>query len=128
MKKYLGSGYPGGGPWTLGALSNLTPVDLSWLYQPFLAFLAAMSALSIYFLLARLLAGRALRAVAAIVAALPNVLYAYVLEGGIKELSTSCFLLLTAAVLGPVMAAASPGPRACSRCRSRSRRRSRRSR
>ncbi len=109
LKKYLEAGYPGGGPWTLGALSNLTPVDLTWLYQSFLAFLAGMSALSIYFLLGRLLAGRALRAVAAIVAALPNVLYAYVLEGGIKELSTSCFLLLTAAVLGPVMARLRPG-------------------
>ena len=75
LKKYLEAGYPGGGPWTLGALSNLTPVDLTWLYQSFLAFLAGMSALSIYFLLGRLLAGRALRAVAAIVAALPNVLY-----------------------------------------------------
>ena len=41
MGKYLGSGYPGGGPWTLGALSNLMPVDLSWLYQPFIAFLSA---------------------------------------------------------------------------------------
>ena len=109
MKKYLEAGYPGGGPWTLGALSNLTPVDLSWLYQSFLAFLAGMSALSIYFMLGRLLAGRALRAVAAVVAALPNVLYAYVLEGGIKELSTSCFLLLTAAALGPVMARLRPG-------------------
>ena len=39
LNKYLASGYPGGGQWTLGALSNLTPVDLSWLYQPFLAFL-----------------------------------------------------------------------------------------
>jgi hypothetical protein len=49
--KYLRGGYPGAGQWTLGALSNLTPVDLSWLYQPFLAFLSAMSALSLYALL-----------------------------------------------------------------------------
>jgi hypothetical protein len=109
MKKYLGAGYPGGGTWTLGALSNLTPVDLSWLYQPFLALLSAMSALSIYSLLGRLVQNRALRTLGAIVSALPNVLYAYVLTGGIKELSTSCFLLLIAASFVPVMTRLRPG-------------------
>jgi hypothetical protein len=109
MKKYLAAGYPGGGTWTLGSLSNLTPVDLSWLYQPFLAFLSAMSALSIYSLLGRLVQNRALRTLGAIVSALPNVLYAYVLTGGIKELSTICFLLLLAALFGPVMLRLRPG-------------------
>jgi len=109
MKKYLAAGYPGGGTWTLGALSNLTPVDLSWLYQPFLAFLSAMSALSIYSLLGRLVQNRALRTLGAIVSALPNVLYAYVLTGGIKELSTICFLLLLAALFGPIVLQLRPG-------------------
>jgi hypothetical protein len=109
MIKYLGSGYPGGGQWTLGALSNLTPVDLSWLYQPFLAFLAAMSALSLYALLGRLVESRALRALGAFVAAQPNILLAYALAGGIKELSTSCFLLLTAALLAQVLPRVTPG-------------------
>ncbi len=109
MIKYLGSGYPGGGQWTLGALSNLTPVDLSWLYQPFLAFLSAMSALSLYALLGRLVESRPLRALGAFVAAQPNILLAYVLAGGIKELSTSCFLLLTAALLAQVLPRVTPG-------------------
>jgi hypothetical protein len=109
MKKYLASGYPGGGQWTLGALSNVTPVDLSWLYQPFLAFVSAMSALSIYSLLGPLVRNRALRALGGLVAALPNVLYAYVLAGGIKELSTACFLLLVAALFVPVMTRLRPG-------------------
>jgi hypothetical protein len=109
MKKYLDAGYPGGGPWTLGALSNLMPVDLSWLYQPFLAFLGAMSALAVYSLLGPLVASRALRSLGALVAALPNVLYAYVLDGGIKELSTSCFLLLLAALFPAVMTHLRPG-------------------
>jgi hypothetical protein len=109
MIKYLGSGYPGGGQWTLGALSNLTPVDLSWLYQPFLAFLSAMSALSLYALLGRLLEPRSLRALGAFVAAQPNILLAYTLAGGIKELSTSCFLLLTAALLAQVLPRVTPG-------------------
>lgn len=103
MMKYLGSGYPGGGQWTLGALSNLTPIDLSWLYQPFLAFVAAMSALSLYSLLGRVLEQRALRALGAFIAAQPNILIAYVYAGGIKELCTSSFLLLTAALLARVL-------------------------
>jgi hypothetical protein len=109
MIKYLGSGYPGGGQWTLGALSNLMPVDLSWLYQPFLAFLSAMSALSLYSLLGRLLEPRPLRALGAFVAAQPSILLAYTLAGGIKELSTSCFLLLSAALLAQVLPRVRPG-------------------
>jgi hypothetical protein len=99
LAKYLGTGYPGGGQWTLGALSNLLPVDLSWLYQPFLAFLSAMSALSLYSLLGRLVQPRAWRALGAFVAAQPNILVAYTMTGGIKELGTACFLLLSAALL-----------------------------
>lgn len=109
LHKYLESGYPGGGQWTLGALSNLMPVDLSWLYQPFLAFVAAMSALSLYSLLGRLIDSRAWRALGAFVAAQPNILLAYALTGGIKELSTACFLLLTAALIAEVLPRLHPG-------------------
>jgi hypothetical protein len=109
LVKYLASGYPGGGQWTLGALSNLMPVDLSWLYQPFLAFLCAMSALSLYSLLGRLIESRAWRALGAFVAAQPNILIAYTLAGGIKELSTSCFLLLLAALFAQVLPRLAPG-------------------
>ena len=109
LHKYLGTGYPGGGPWTLGALSNLTPIDLSWLYQPFLAFVAAMSALSLYSLLGRLVVPRGIRALGAFVAAQANVLTGYALTGGIKELCTSCFLLLTGALLAHVAPRLRPG-------------------
>jgi hypothetical protein len=109
LMKYLSSGYPAGTQSTLGALSNLMPVDLSWLYQPFLAFLAAMSALSLYVLLGRLVAPRPLRALGAFVAAQPNILMAYTYAGGIKELGTSCFLLLLAALLAQVLPRARPG-------------------
>ena len=109
LAKYLGSGYPGGGQWTLGALSNLMPVDLSWLYQPFLAFISAMSALSLYSLLGRLVEPRAWRALGAFIAAQPNILFAYALGGGIKELSTACFLLLLAALFAQVLPRLAPG-------------------
>ena len=109
LVKYLDSGYPGGGQWTLGALSNLMPVDLSWLYQPFLAFLSAMSALSLYSLLGCLIEARAMRALGAFVAAQPNILIAYALAGGIKELSTSCFLLLLGALFAQALPRLAPG-------------------
>jgi hypothetical protein len=109
LAKYLGTGYPGGGPWTLGALSNLTPVDLSWLYQPFLAFVAAMSALSLYALLGTVIDSRALRALGAFIAAQPNTLIGYVLAGGIKELCASSFLLLLAALIAQVLPRVRPG-------------------
>ena len=109
LVKYLSTGYPGGGQWTLGALSNLMPVDLSWLYQPFLAFLSAISALSIYSLLGRLIRPRVWRAFGAFIAAQPNILMASALAGGIKELSTSCFLLLLAALIAPILPRVTPG-------------------
>jgi hypothetical protein len=98
LRKYVGAGYPGGGPWTLGALSNLMPVDLTWLYQPFLALISGCTALSLYALLGRVISSRGWRALAAFVAAQPNVLMAYALAGGIKELGTASFLVLTAAL------------------------------
>jgi hypothetical protein len=109
LHKYLASGYPGGGQWTLGALSNLMPVDLSWLYQPFMAFLAAATALSLYSLLGRLIDSTAWRALGAFVAAQPNILLAYGLAGGIKELSTACFLVLSAALIAEVLPRPKPG-------------------
>ena len=109
LMKYLGTGYPGGGTWTLGSLSNLTPIDLSWLYQPFLSFLAGMSALSLYALLGPVVASRPLRGLGAFIAAQANALLGYTLAGGIKELSTSCFLLLLAALIAQVLPRARPG-------------------
>jgi hypothetical protein len=49
------------------------------------------------------------RALGAFVAAQPNILIAYALAGGIKELSTSCFLLLLAALIAQVTPRVTPG-------------------
>ncbi len=109
IDKYLANGYPGGGTWTLGSISNLMPVDLSWLYQPFLAFVAAMSALSLYSLLGRVLPSRDWRGFGAFICAQPSVLVAYALGGGIKELTTACFLLLSGALLAQIVPRLAPG-------------------
>jgi hypothetical protein len=92
-------GYPGGAQAALGAVAGLIRTDIAWCYQIFHAFAAAMGALAIYSLLGRVTASRPLRALGAAVAILPNPLYAYALEGGIKELTTASLLMTVAAVL-----------------------------
>ncbi len=98
-EKLVGIGYPGGGQATLGAIAALIRTNLAWCYQMYHAFAAAMGAIAIYSLLGRISASRPLRALGATVAIQPNVMYAYALEGGIKELTTAAMLVTTAAVL-----------------------------
>jgi len=97
--KLLNIGYPGGAQAALGAVAALIRTDLAWCYQMYHAFAAAMGALAIYSLLGRVTGSRPLRAVGAAVAIQPTVLYAYALEGGIKELTTASLLMALAAVL-----------------------------
>ena len=97
-QKLDGIGYPGGAQATLGAIAKLIHTNLAWCYQMYHAFAAAMGALAIYSLLGRVTGSRPLRAVGAAVAIQPNVLYAYALEGGIKELTTASLLMVVAAV------------------------------
>ena len=71
----------------LGIGHQLLAYDLAWLYQPYLAFLAALLALTLYSVLG---AGDPARGrcgpLAAFVAAQPALLFGYALWGGIKEL------------------------------------------
>lgn len=98
-EKLVGIGYPGGGQATLGAIAALIRTNLAWCYQLYHAFAAAMGAVAIYSLLGKVTDRHALRALGAFVAIQPNVLYAYALEGGIKELTTASMLVTVAAVL-----------------------------
>ena len=98
IQKLDNIGYPGGAQATLGAVAKLMHTNLAWCYQMYHAFAAAMGALAIYSLLGRVTPSGPLRAVGAAVAIQPNVLYAYALEGGIKELTTASLLMVVAAV------------------------------
>jgi hypothetical protein len=99
VQKLVGIGYPGGAQATLGVVAKLIHTNVAWCYQMFHAFAAAMGALAIYSLLGRVTTSRPMRALGAIVAIQPNVLYAYALEGGIKELTTASLLMVVVAVL-----------------------------
>src|SRR5262249_43102351 len=102
---YLGSDYPVGGLVPLMAGDRLIPGDLAWLYQPYLAVLAAMLALSLYALAEPAIPARPLRMLAATVAAMPASLVGHVLWGGFKEPAAAFLLALLAALVAPTLAA-----------------------
>ena len=80
----LAVGYPTGVLMPIGIGHALIGYDLAWIFQPYIAFLAAMLALSLYALLEPLVPLRPMRAFAAFVAAQPAILFGYSLWGGIK--------------------------------------------
>src|SRR5580765_6091152 len=106
----LAVGYPTGVLMPIGIGHTLTGYDLAWIFQPYIAFLATILALSLYALLGPLVPLRPLRAFAAFVAAQPAILYGYSLWGGIKELA-GAWLFALLAVLVPWTL----GPRASAR-------------
>ena len=107
----LAIGYPTGSLMPLGLGHQLLAYDSAWLYQPYLAFLAALLALALYAVLAGAIPSRPARAGAAFVAAQPAILYGYALWGGIKELSGALLLALIGALV-PWTLEQDRGPRA----------------
>jgi hypothetical protein len=107
----LAIGYPTGSLMPLGVGHQLLTYDSAWLYQPYLAVLAALLGLTLYAVLEDAIPSRPARAGAAFLAAQPAILYGYALWGGIKELSGALLLALIAALL-PWTLAPKRGPRA----------------
>jgi hypothetical protein len=103
LAAYLPQGYPIGAFVPLGAGRELVGQDSAWLFQPYLAFLAATLSLSLYSLSARLLPSRPLRALAVFVASQPAILFGFSLWAGIKELSGAWILALLAALASLVV-------------------------
>ncbi len=93
----LPGGYPIGAFLPLGVGHALMGEDSAWLFQPYLAFLAAMLASTLYVLVTPLLRSRPLRALAAFVASQAALLFAYSLWGGVKEVAAACLLGLVGA-------------------------------
>lgn len=92
-------GYPLATFMPLGIGHKLLGTDAAFLYQPCLAFMAAMLALSLYELTRRLIDSNWARALVAFVAAQSALLYGYALWGGIKELGTAWAVPLLAALV-----------------------------
>jgi hypothetical protein len=95
---WLGGGYPVGSFLTLGIGHELLGQDSAWLYQPYIAFLAALLALASYSLVEPLIRTRPVRALVVFVASQSALLYGYSLWGGVKELATAPIVALVAAL------------------------------
>jgi hypothetical protein len=101
----LADGYPVGVFLPLGVVGRLLGEDVAWLFQPYMAALAAMLALALWSL-AQPLVGRApLRAGIAFVAAQSALLFGYYLWGGVKELAAAMLIASICACVSGVVAA-----------------------
>ncbi len=98
LHSYLSTGYPLGSFLPLGLGHKLTGQDIAWLFQPYMAFMAAMLALTLYWLASRALGSRAFAALCAFAAAQAATLYGYSLWGGVKEVAAAWLVAITAAL------------------------------
>jgi hypothetical protein len=94
----FGSGYPLGAFVPLSVTSWFIPRDLAWLWQPYLTYIFAMLALSFWALARPVVRDERLRALAVFLAAQPALLYAYLLQGGVKELAAAALIAFGAAL------------------------------
>jgi hypothetical protein len=99
LHDYLGTGYPLGAFALLGIGGKLTAQDFAWVFQPTIAFLGAMLALTIYAGCRSLLRSRLWCAVAAALGAQPALLYAYAYWSGIKEMAAAAMLALVCVLI-----------------------------
>jgi hypothetical protein len=95
--------YPLGSLLPLGIGARLVGQDAAWVFQPYLAYLAALLGLVLYQLAGLVLASRPLRALAAVLGAQAALLYGYALWGGIKELAAAPLVALLAALAGSLL-------------------------
>ncbi|HEX6665461.1 MAG TPA: hypothetical protein VF081_02570 [Solirubrobacterales bacterium] len=94
----LPAGYPVGAFLPLGVGSKLTGTDVAWLVQPYMATMAALLSLCLYWLARPLVESPRLRALAGFGAAQSALLFAYGLWGGIKEVAVALAIAVLAAV------------------------------
>ena len=114
LDAYFSSGYPLGAHAALGAVRPLSFADVAWVFQPYLAFVAAALALSLVGLLNGIVASPWRRAAVAALAAQPALVYAFAMQGSVKELVTLWLVaLFTALAAGkhviPLAVAAAAG-------------------
>lgn len=96
---YVQTGYPVTGQAVLGVTSPLGVLDLAWLYQPLLSFMAVLTALALAGLVAPLLRHRWQVAAAAFVAAQSALVLGFALQGSIKEITTLALVVTAVALL-----------------------------
>jgi hypothetical protein len=105
---YMLTSYPIGGQALLGVTAPLGVIDLAWLYQPLLSFMAVVLSLALGSIAAPWLARRWHVAVVAFVAATPALVVGFALQGSIKELATVALLTTTVALVAAALAERRP--------------------
>jgi hypothetical protein len=98
LEAYFASGYPLGAHAALAAVRPLAFADVAWVFQPFLACIAAALALTLVGLLQAVVASAWRRAAVAVVAAQPALVYSFAMQGSVKELATLWLVALLAAL------------------------------
>jgi hypothetical protein len=112
LQAYFDTGYPSGTHTAFAGIGRLVPVDFIWLYAPYLAAALGLSALSLAFVARRAGLEPLAAAIAGFVAAVPALVYAYMLQGSIKEIVLLPILLLLGALIVLAREMAVAGPRA----------------
>jgi hypothetical protein len=97
LRVNLPSGYPVGAFLPLGVGTQLTGTDVAWLVQPYMATMAALLALCLYWVATPLVESRPLRGLVAFGASQSALLFAYGLWGGVKEVAAALTIALLAA-------------------------------
>ncbi|HEU0316379.1 MAG TPA: hypothetical protein VFR49_03560 [Solirubrobacteraceae bacterium] len=99
LESYYGNGgYPSGGPTAAGAMAEAVGENIAWVFQPFLALLAAMTSLCVYALIARRVRPAWLRFFVAALAPQSALVLAYALQGSVKEVGTAWAIVVLVAV------------------------------
>ena len=93
---YLNGGYPIGVFLPLGIGRALVGQDVAWVFQPYLAFLAALVGLGAWSVAEPAVRSPRLRALAAVLGASSTLLYGYFLWGGVKEVASAALIVTLA--------------------------------
>ena len=93
----LSAGYPLGSFIPLAVGHEMTGQDSAWLFQPYLALMAAMMSLVFFELVKPVVTDVRVRAAAVFIAAQPALLIGYSFWGGIKEVATALIVAVLAA-------------------------------
>jgi hypothetical protein len=97
IQSRLGTGYPFGSFLPFGIGGQLLGHEIAWLLQPYIAFLAAMLAATIYALTSSVIASPVRRALVAVVSTQAALLFGYAMWGGVKEVAAAWLVALAAA-------------------------------
>jgi hypothetical protein len=95
IRSYLTTSYPTGADVALGAVRPLVGQDVAWIFQPYLAVILALGAVAVHELLRGVVRSAPLRAACAFIAAQAGLVYAFYLEGSIKEIATTWIITVT---------------------------------